>query len=271
MLSGQNGDLLVGSWIFDNITLLREGKFATLREELSAQHEVYGLSFWDLIRRTLYRPIRAQIWPKDTLPYVREPLRRLWRKLYPATPTSSVPSWMSDDLQDRIELPPAQREIPEDLRGYARQRRYEAINTPLQRRIGSWSERLFARHQISYADPWADRRLIEYVMAIPQHHIFRRGQNKYVAREAMRGLMPDQAWTNLQKVSPTPLYERSLKDTPKDDVYGWVDAYLHQSGEYVNSDLLVAHYENRLEGRTEEDFRFWLALCLNMWVHHHDP
>jgi len=266
MLSGQNGDLLVGSWIFDNITLLREGKLRTLWNELKEQHESFGLSFRQLIWRTLYRPIRAQIWPEDTLPHLREPIRRLWRTIRPAPAPSSAPPWMSNELQARVNLPPTQREHKPDLHGFARQRRYEAIKAPLQRRIGSWCERLFARHKISYADPWADRRLIEYVMAIPQHQIFRRGQNKYIARRAMRGIMPEDARINLRKVSLAPLFENELKDDAADRVR----ALLQKRNLFLDSGSLELHFRDRIEGREEEDFRFWLALCLNMWMHRHN-
>lgn len=103
-------------------------------------------------------------------------------------------------------------------------------------------------------------------MAIPQHQIFQRGQNKSIARRAMRGLMPDAARTNLQKTSLKPLYERALKD----ESCGQVHEYIHLDNQYLNSGPLVAYYTNRLKGQKEEDFRFWLALCLNIWIHRQD-
>ena len=266
MLSGQNGDLVVGSWIFDNITLLRQGKLKTLWEELRAQREAFGLSFQDLFWHTLYRPVRAQIWPEDTLPALREPLRRLWRTVRPAPPSSPPPPWMSEDFRNRTNLPSVSNQLPTSLQEFARRRRYETIHTPLQRRIGAWSERLFARHRMTYADPWADRRLIEYVMAIPQHQIFRRGKNKSISRRAMRGVMPDQTWANLQKVSRSPLYNFELKDEASERVR----VYLRQDNSLLKSDALETYYKDRLENKKDEDFRFWLALCLNMWMRHHN-
>ena len=264
MLSGQNGDLVVGSWIFDNITLLREGRLKVLSDELQAQRETFGLSLLQLIRRTLYRPIRAQIWPEDTLPRLRSPLRRLWRTVRPAS-APPPPAWLKDEFQDKVGLSSPQPTTLSGAQGFAQEQRYETITNPLQRRIGTWSERLFARHHITYADPWADRRLIEYAMAIPQHQIFRRGQNKYIARKSMCGTMPEDARTQLQKVSPTPLYERALKDKAVGRVY----SYLEKECPFLDSEKLAAHYENRLEGQESEDFRFWLALCMKMWMYHH--
>ncbi len=266
MLSGQNGDLLVGSWIFDNITLLRKGKLKTLREELQAQHKTLGLSFRDLIWRTLYRPIRAHIWPEDTLPCLREPLRRLWRTMRPASSSVPPPPWMSEHLRNSVDLPSVHRKVPLGIRRFAWRRRYETIRSSFQRRIGAWSERLFARHHITYADPWADRRLIEYVMAIPQYQIFRRGKNKSIAREAMRDLVPEEVRSNLQKVSPKPLYENALEDESSNQVC----SYISCSDEYSDAEALLEYYEKRLTNRKGEDFRFWLALCLRMWVYHHD-
>ena len=174
---------------------------------------------------------------------------------------------MSEHLRNSVDLPSVCKKVSSELRRFARRRRYETIRSSLQRRIGGWSERLFARHHITYADPWADRRLIEYVMAIPQHQVFQRGQNKSIARRAMRGLMPDAALTRLQKVSPTPLYEHALKDEKSS---ARIRTYLTEESRFLNTDELEIHYKKRFEGREGEDFRFWLALCLNMWVQQHN-
>jgi asparagine synthase (glutamine-hydrolysing) len=173
---------------------------------------------------------------------------------------------MSDDLQSRTDLPAPKRDVPSDLRGFARRQRYEAIHAPLQYRIAIWSERLFARHRMTYADPWADRRLIEYAVAIPQNRIFRHGQNKHLVRRALKGLMPEAARTRLQKVSPTPLYENELKD----EASARIHTYFDSNGSFLNANYLQAYYGDRREGRTEEDFQFWLALCLSIWMHHHN-
>jgi len=184
----------------------------------------------------------------------------------PAASSTSAPPWIRDEFKNRVDLSTTRREPSPELRGFAQRKRYKTIHTPLQRRIGTWSERLFARHHMTYADPWADRRLIEYVMAIPQHQIFRCGQNKYIARKSMCGTMPENARTNLRKVSPTPLYECALKDK----AVGRVHSYLGEENSFLDSEKLLAHYEDRLEGKENEDFRFWLALCMKMWMHHHD-
>jgi asparagine synthase (glutamine-hydrolysing) len=267
VLNGQNGDLLTGSWIFDNLALLRKGELWTLWNELRAQQETLGRSMTDLLRRSLYQPIRKQFWPQDTLPWLRKPLKRAWNAVQPNDTSRSgdapSPRWMSNALSD-VDTPPSHRTVPAGLKEHGRKRRYRAITVPLQRRMGTWSERLYSRHEVTCADPWADRRLIEYVMAIPQDQICRNGQNKYITREAMRGIMPEKARQSLNKVSPAPLYDRALKDEEER-----IRSFINLDTPYVYNKQMRQHYGSRIQSGPE-DFRFWLTLCLKMWLSHHE-
>jgi len=264
VLHGQHGDLLTGSWIFDNLTLLRTCKVKTLCSELRAQQKALGLSLPDLLKRSLYKPIRAQLWPPGRLPKIRKSVKRMWHLLRSDESNSRVPEWATDALRERAERPSRPRQAPPEIRGHARRRRYLSITVPLQRRTSAWLERLYSRHHMACADPWADRRLIEYVMAIPQHQIYRNGQNKYITRAALQGIMPENARSRLRKVIPTPLYERALKEQEER-----VRAYIDFPVPFVDSDQLEEYYDQRIHGG-HEDFRFWLALCLKMWLFHHD-
>jgi len=269
VLSGHNGDLLTGSWIFDNLALLRKGRLGTLWNELRAQQETLGRSMTDLLRRSLYQPIRKQFWPQDTLPWLRKPLKQAWNAVQfsgasrSGDTSSPDPEWMSEALID-VEKPPPQREVPPGLHEHGRKRRYRTIMVPLQRRVSTWAERLHSQHRVACADPWADRRLIEYIMAIPQEQICRHGQNKHITREAMRGIMPREAWKSLSKVSLSPLYDNALKDEEET-----IRSYLRFDDPFGNSKALEAYYDTVLR-EENEDFRFLLALYLKMWLLHRD-
>lgn len=68
-----------------------------------------------------------------------------------------------------------------------------------------------ARHGLAAADPWSDRRLVEFAAAVPPAALCQLGETKWVAREAMRGVMPEAARSSAQKINPHPLYEHALK------------------------------------------------------------
>lgn len=46
-------------------------------------------------------------------------------------------------------------------------------------------------HQIELRHPYRDRRLIEYVLALPAYQLYRRGVYKHVLRTAMKGILPE--------------------------------------------------------------------------------
>lgn len=47
-------------------------------------------------------------------------------------------------------------------------------------------------HSVEVRVPFLDRRLTRYVMSLPSHYKVKRGKKKYLLREAMRGIVPDE-------------------------------------------------------------------------------
>lgn len=71
-------------------------------------------------------------------------------------------------------------------------------------------ERRFARAGIRYADPWSDRRIADWVLSIPPHRITSGRADKWVLREAMRGLLPEFARSGAFRADPGPVYQYGL-------------------------------------------------------------
>lgn len=56
-----------------------------------------------------------------------------------------------------------------------------------------------ARHGVAYSYPLLDRRLLEFVLSLPPRMFIRRGQNRWLAREVAKGLVPELVRTNTSK------------------------------------------------------------------------
>jgi asparagine synthase (glutamine-hydrolysing) len=78
-------------------------------------------------------------------------------------------------------------------------------------------ERPFQAYGLDYGSPFLDREVIQFAFTMPSHLKIRRGQQKYILREAMRPLMSD-----------------SLRKAPKELMR------MQQGGEFVNTLLLLA-------------------------------
>lgn len=61
-------------------------------------------------------------------------------------------------------------------------------------------DRLSMAHGVEVRMPFMDWRLVAFVMSLPEHMKFANGQTKWVARQAMRGLMPEAIRTNRRKI-----------------------------------------------------------------------
>ena len=59
-----------------------------------------------------------------------------------------------------------------------------------QERMESWAL-LGGRHGIDYVYPYLDKRVVEFALALPGEWYFRRGQNRYLYRQALARLLPE--------------------------------------------------------------------------------
>jgi asparagine synthase (glutamine-hydrolysing) len=73
-------------------------------------------------------------------------------------------------------------------------------------------ENFFAsRHALEQRYPYRDRRLIEYVLALPAYQLRQRGFIKYILRLAMQDILPDVTRTRIQPTRLLPLFFRGIE------------------------------------------------------------
>lgn len=267
MLSGHRADLLVGEWIFDYLNLLRTGRWITLWEELKSHSTRWDVPLRDIVRTQLYHPMRASVlsrlpWLKKLLLGLRDAIHFAPRAIQP------YPDWVRSEFIERVDVPAQESHCPDGLTGWARRRRFEAIHVPMHMRTAAWFNRLAAKSQMSYADPWADRRLVEFVMAVPQRVLSREGENKRITREAMVGLMPEDVRQDAHKIDPSPLYHRGLKAHAGgllNQAFGANSCF----GELVIEETAIKAYFNKYCNGEVEDHRFWYTLTFGLWINSH--
>ena len=265
MFSGHRGDLLVGNWIFDYLSLLRSGRWVTLWKELKSHEEKLNVPIRNALRIYLYHPLRASLWPKDRLPWLRKTVRSSWYTIRAVPESSSpYPNWIRSEFKQRIDLTDSSPHVAEGLGGWARRERYKTIHLPMHMRTATWTNRLFAKHQISFRDPWDDRRLIEFAMAVPQRTLSRNGENKRIMRNALKGIMPDDVRRGAGKIDPSPLYHSALKTQVAHLINRilFPEPYLQR---IVNRDALQSCYEAYCEGQ-KKDHRLWYTLTFGLWL-----
>jgi asparagine synthase (glutamine-hydrolysing) len=256
VLTGDRGDELVGDWVFDQLGLLLAGRLRTLSADLVALRHWSGEGVAAAVRSRLIRPaidplVRTLFpWRADHVPI---PLR--------------YPPWIEPGFARRMDLEGIMRQsFPAPrLGGFARRRRYGRIFSFAGNRIARWRERIHARHGLGYADPWSDRRLAEFVLAIPQWVVQQVREPKAIARRAMEGIMPTDVLGAVQKTEPVALFDRGFRDRARERVFDLIRDSRSAARGYVREPALRETYEGFLRGEPQR-FDFWWPLTLEMWL-----
>jgi asparagine synthase (glutamine-hydrolysing) len=190
LLTGDSGDELY----YDNAgidwaaELLSQGRFRELVHELWINIRIWGL------RRTLARGFiqRAARKLVDRFPGGRS----LHRK-------SAPPPWLttlSCELIGRNQRQPTNlAEQHSSLMGEYVARGYLTASF------------LASRYKVEFRRPYRDRRLVEYVLAIPPSQLYFHGLNKYILRKAMQGILPDTLTNRTDKTFFNSVFLRGMK------------------------------------------------------------
>ncbi|MBA2665775.1 MAG: hypothetical protein H0U69_01945 [Trueperaceae bacterium] len=256
MLASFRADLVAGGYVLSYPGLVRAGRWRALAHELRAHAELPETSYGGLVLRHLVRPLagrarRALVRTASRAP--RGTTARIdWLREAPVrAPAARNPTWRSDAI------------------GPARANRYGLIfYAPYFRSVG-WSERTHARYGQVFLDPWADRRLVEFALAIPQQVMNLPGTaDKRMLRAAMRGIMPEAARLAAGKRSPVPLYRQALEERSTQVVDDLLTGTRLAARGFVDEGLLRDHYA-RIRAGEKAPGSFWNALALEMWLRRH--
>jgi asparagine synthase (glutamine-hydrolysing) len=272
IMSGFRGDPMTESGEFDYIDLLVRGMWGRIAKDLLKYR-----------RRVPDWPVHKILWDRFALPTgrlllstpgtaatsmaVREAL--LARRVpYPAR---AFPTWVNPDFARRTALKPRVRTaLPaaSRLRGIARRSRFQSIFHPHFSRAAVEQERHNATWGIAYADPWSDRRIAEYVLAVPANVLSRFGDEKRITRQAMRGIMPEAARRAARKIVPAPLFQRVMRQDGREAILKLFTGSRLADRGFVDECRLREDYLCFLNGGPE-DPRIWNAITAEMWLRRH--
>ncbi len=201
--------------------------------------------------------LRYALWP--LLPAT---LRKVGRRL---RNRAVVPDFINPDFANRIGL--ADR-LERELRrpagmDFAQFALYEAFNSGWVAHGFDIFDRSTARFGIEERHPFHDRRLYEFLLAIPADQRARDSRRKYILRNAMRGLVPDSVLARRDKADFSILFIRALAqiggehffDTMMLESAGWIDrgkfqrAYCYRSENYSDTNI----------------WPLWTAFALELW------
>ncbi|PEN13123.1 hypothetical protein CRI94_10765 [Longibacter salinarum] len=257
LMSGHHGDLMVGGRLFDYLGLLGSGQWYRLVSELLQHAERENRPLRDVVREQVIGPLRVRVGRWLRASGLRSPEDS-------PVPRVDCPPWATDALRHYPAPSGSSSHIPIGLSGVRRER-YELATLGGHMRGGTRNNFDAVREGLASADPWSDRRLFEWVMAVPPSVICRGGENKSVARAAFEEMMPG---VRAQKIYPEALFLRALRMTEKEHVAALLKGPRLRDLGFIDVHRLRAYYDEFREGR-QNDHRFWYTLVLERWLRQH--
>lgn len=256
-LTGSRGDELTGDWAYDDLGLLLSGHLGEGWADLRRLAEAYGrTTAWALARLSfaeleLRQPAMRRLRPHGSL----------GRSTAPWAPWIAAPFARRVGLGDLI----TEQHRPTRFGGLGRTTRYQRIAHPQSARLAVEAERSMARVGLVSADPYADRRLAQFVLALPAWQVQRRTAQKRLARGALDGIVPAEVRLSARKSIPHRLYDRGMREratrtidrlltSPIAAEHGWIDAQA----------VREAHEAYRQAGQVPYDY--WWVLTTEWWL-----
>lgn len=182
---------------------------------------------------------------------------------------SKPPAWLTPNARSRVAASRrAWRDAPFPLPPRDRVRPFPWILDPLCALASSLEHPTARRAGIDLRRPFRDRRLIEFMLAMPAHLLRRPGWTKWILREALRGVLPEPVRERRQVSTLLPLTARGLVEREAErvqEILGRPDA---QWRRHVDADWLVSTFPQRLAQGLDgvESVVAWQCLCYELWA-----
>ena len=264
MLSGDRGDLVGGMNLYDWPSLLWSGRWISLLREMRAVSRLHNRSLWRVARAETVRTLR------EAAPFYRRTWGSLppFRRLGTPPPRSRWPAWLSAEMIERARTAHEDTwvEPVPSFPSRAARERYRFIFTALHMQGVESSERMHARQHQGFADPWSDRRIVEFACQVPQRVLNRVGEPKRLVRRALKNLAPARFATSMQKIVPTPLFDRGLRENGKAAALSLIyDSVAARRG-FLDQKKLADAYGALCAGRPANVAGIWQALSFELWL-----
>jgi asparagine synthase (glutamine-hydrolysing) len=140
---------------------------------------------------------------------------------------------------------------------------YESFNSGWVAHGVDIFDRSTARFGVEERHPFHDRRLYEFLMAIPDEQRARDFRRKYILRNAMRGLVPDSVLARRDKADFSILFIQALERMGGEHLF---DTMAIESAGWVNRAKFQQTYRDRSENYIESNiWPLWTAFALELW------
>jgi len=250
----------------EGVTVLLDGQGGD--ETLAGYHVYFGPYYVDLLKQLRVASLARSGWrylheqgPRNlplilfTMlpPRLRQPVRRHVRPV--AVPEAYERTWKGTDER-----------APLKLKGTLDRAQYETLTRTMLPALLRYADRNAAAFSREIRLPFLDHRLVEFLFSIPSDQRLRGTTTKYILRESMRGLIPEEVRTRKDKLGFAPPQTTWMRGPLRP----WIDEVLH-SPRFAKREWLDARVTQRvwsefLGGRDAWQSLLWSWVSLEVWA-----
>lgn len=179
--------------------------------------------------------------------------------------------WVRSEISDIIE-DDDDGNLPAD-RKY-RSYHFQEVENWLQKRGGlpgyTWTDVTTAEYGIEARHPFLDRRIVEFLAAVPPHVKFRFGYNKRVLRRAMKNILPETVRSRRYKTNFSSLFDvKAVKSEAAAVSELFESPVLAEMGMVDPAVLKAAWSEYQVDANNVDNERrtdLWAVMVLEQWL-----
>lgn len=127
------------------------------------------------------------------------------------------------------------------------------------------TDKTYHQHGIEISAPFWDRRLVEFVMALPAYQLGRPGCDRYILRNALRGILPEPVRLRTQRTVFSELLQLGILKNETETVRRLLHDPLLVRLNIYQKEWLQAEFEAGANW-TADGYYFWKALSLELWL-----
>lgn len=119
-------------------------------------------------------------------------------------------------------------------------------------------------HSLESRVPFLDNNLVDFILSLEPEFRIKNGWNKWIMREALRGLLPEKIRTRRKKVGFTTPEISWMRKSAK-EIKTIFESESFKKRSYFNQKSIKESFELYLNGKTNDSLVFWRLINLEFW------
>lgn len=256
-LNGHGGDEVLGGYVHHHLAflvdLLRDAHFKRVATELRCYARNHHLGLTACLRQVLLRFASA-----STPQLLKRSVGRLW---------STNPSYLQPyfakchegQLSGRI------------FRHGGSLLKQDLLESFWYAPLPAWlhlEDRNSMAFSIESRNPFLDYRVVELLFRVPYQMRFRDGMSKYILREAMRGVLPEEVRSRTDKQGFQSAGEQWFRSELHGVIHDILASPSLRDRGYLDQQKILEGFERHARGDANLRFAIWSWVCLELWFRH---